>query len=398
MPMTDPDAKTLVILLCMHRSGSSYTASALRAMGMSLGPYPLLGAHASNIHGHFESVPFYELNRRVQEIAFGFPDDLPTSEELMNRFVAGKGVWPADLEVPDELVREGRRLLGGLVESGPVSGFKDPRTVLTWPFWKRVLEEFRAVRVVMVPLLRSPHEIAVSLATRSQGAHGYWSSLDLVAIHYDRMKAVLATETDSSNVVRFGDQRFVEDLEAAALRCGLEWTQEQALGVFDRDSVHQEPAAVCHEAQTLFEELGGERPSVSQKIEMGWLQARDAQRCEAMARHRARGEIDALREEVVGRARQCAALEHQAAQQAARSQAILDQTRNELAHACDQLSMARADAARVRESERLTFEECQRLRAQLERMESHPVLGLLLKSRRRVKRLLASSAAHFGLR
>ena len=140
----DSTAPTIVVLLCMHRSGSSYTASALEAMGMSLGPFPLLGANADNVHGYYESLPFYVVNRRVQEIALGFPDDYPTSEEGLARLIECGGAWPEGVEIPDDLVAEGRRLLLGLIESGPISGFKDPRTVLTWPFWRRVLCDPRA--------------------------------------------------------------------------------------------------------------------------------------------------------------------------------------------------------------------------------------------------------------
>ena len=109
---------------------------------MSLGPFPLLGANSNNIHGHFESMPFYTLNCKVQEIALGFPDDFPKSEEVLTRFLDGKGIWPEGVKIPDELFDEGRRLVAGLVGSGGISGFKDPRTVLTWPFWRQVLQEF----------------------------------------------------------------------------------------------------------------------------------------------------------------------------------------------------------------------------------------------------------------
>jgi len=84
---------------------------------MSLGLFPLLGAHSSNIHGHYESLPFYMLKRKVQEIALGFPDDVPMSEEVLTTFLDGKGIWPKGVKIPDELLDEGRRLVAGLVGS-----------------------------------------------------------------------------------------------------------------------------------------------------------------------------------------------------------------------------------------------------------------------------------------
>ena len=35
---------TLVVLLCMHRCGSSLTTNILQRLGMSLGPFELMGA------------------------------------------------------------------------------------------------------------------------------------------------------------------------------------------------------------------------------------------------------------------------------------------------------------------------------------------------------------------
>ena len=65
----DDTGRTLVVFLSMHRCGSSVTASTLHSLGMSLGPFELNEALPSNPHGHFEAVPFLQLNRRIQERA-----------------------------------------------------------------------------------------------------------------------------------------------------------------------------------------------------------------------------------------------------------------------------------------------------------------------------------------
>ena len=347
---------------------------------MSLGPFPLLGAHCSNIHGHYESLPFYVLNRKVQEIALGFPDDVPTSEEVLARFLDGKGIWPEGVKIPDELFDEGRRLIAGLVESGGVSGFKDPRTVLTWPFWRQVLEEFPSLRVVVIPLLRSPHEIAMSLCTRSNGALGYWASLDLIAVHFGRMKAILESVNQATRAMGFGSESFLDDLAEAARLCGLSWNKEDALRVFDRTCVHHEPATIFHEAQALYEELGGQRPPAGQAEPNGWLLARDARKCEALTQ---RLVSQALASQALASHRRS-----EAQQQLSQAQTALSDMRN-------QLTLARDEMSRAQESERRMWEECQRLREQRDRFESHPVLGQVLRARRRVKGLLARSAVGF---
>ena len=68
--------RTLVALLSMHRSGSSLTTQVLQRLGMSLGPFELIGAEPTNPYGHFEAEPFHRLNRRIQNLAYGFADDL----------------------------------------------------------------------------------------------------------------------------------------------------------------------------------------------------------------------------------------------------------------------------------------------------------------------------------
>ena len=42
-----------------------------------------------------------------------------------------------------------------------------------------------------VALLRSPHPIAMSLCTRSEGAYGYLACLDLIAVHLRRLQSII---------------------------------------------------------------------------------------------------------------------------------------------------------------------------------------------------------------
>src|SRR5262249_46663273 len=151
-----------------------------------------------------------------------------------------------------------RSLIRALVDSGPISGFKDPRTVLIWPFWKRVLEGFPGVRVVPVSLVRSPHEIAMSLVKRREDSCGYWAALDMIAVHLRRQKAILDGWDNPPPTVCFGGPSYLESLEAVARHCGLPWDTAVALDVFDGSCVHHTPAAVPHMSQSLFDSLAGD--------------------------------------------------------------------------------------------------------------------------------------------
>jgi hypothetical protein len=254
----DYSSRTLVILLSMHRCGSSLTTNVLQRLGLSLGPFELNGAYPSNPLGHFEAMPFMQLNREIQNRAFGFPDDFPHSPQLLDRFCQTQGQWPAEVDFPTEMLQQGRELIRTLVDSGEVSGFKDPRTVLTWPFWTRVLQDYPGLRILPVSLCRSPHEIAMSMVRRCNGWCGYWISLDLIAVHLRRQRAILESWDAVPPPLCFGRPDYLERLEAVVRRCGLTWSRDAAIETFDRSYVHQTPASVAHEAQSLFEALVGE--------------------------------------------------------------------------------------------------------------------------------------------
>jgi hypothetical protein len=277
--------RKLIVLLCMHRSGSSLTANLLQQLGMSLGPFELLAAAPSNPYGHFEAVPFYLLNRKVQDWAFGFLDEAPTDPAVLARLLETRAEWPSDREIPEEWVDEGEQLARTLIDSGPVSGFKDPRTPLTRPFWNRVFERIEGVDVVGVNLLRSPHEIAMSLCMRAKGNMPYWTALDIVGVHLGRMKAA-ADDGAVGHVVRFGTPSYWDDLRGLVDACGLTWDEETARRVYDPACVHHKPAVVPHPAQDLLNELGSGAWSDFDPVENASLLGADARKSEGVLHDR----------------------------------------------------------------------------------------------------------------
>ena len=243
--------KTLVVLFCMHRSGSSFAGRLLQRLGMSLGPFDLLGADDSNVHGHFEAAPIVALNCELQLEAFGFDGDFPRDPALLQRFHDGGGQWPREVAFSEERLEQGRGLIERLVASGRVSGFKDPRTVLTWPFWESVLDRFPGLRLVALSVLRSPHEIAMSMFRRSQGDCSYRDALDITAVHYRRMTDVLHRWRGDRAVLHFQPQTLAQQASRAAAACGLPW-DDSALGeAYDPQSRHNVPAKVDHERKSF---------------------------------------------------------------------------------------------------------------------------------------------------
>ena len=148
-------ASTAVCVTGMHRSGTSFMASALRALGVSLGdPDRLMRPGPDNPAGYFEVQSILDLNQELLAHLGGSWDAPPVLE-------AG---WE---QAPDLATLHGRAVdvLGDTFgpENGrpPLIGFKDPRLSVLLPFWRRVT----AIKTTLV-LVRDQAEVAQSLGAR----------------------------------------------------------------------------------------------------------------------------------------------------------------------------------------------------------------------------------------
>ncbi len=381
--------RSLIVILSMHRSGSSLTTGILQALGMSLGPFEVVGANSENPHGYFEIEPILELSRSVQRLAYGFSEDVPDSPETMARFVETRAAWDESTKIPAELIDRGRSLVQGLVNSGTISGFKDPRTALLWPFWQQVLAAFPGLRVLPLVLLRSPHEIAMSLFTRGATKVGYQSCLDITAVHLVRLHAIVATWPSPVPRVRFGGPHYSSDLADAVERCGLIWDPVKSQRLFDRSSVHQTPATIVHEAQRLYDSLCGDHGcSDSSHANLATLEA-DACSREALYReeiHRTRADREQHRQDLLATQHSLRSSEEardQAEKQARQNQQGWDETQQRWQETQGELSLAREQLAAA-------LADKAQLQARLDRFEIHPLIGPALRGRRHLVRAVDS--------
>jgi hypothetical protein len=252
--------KTLVVILSMHRCGSSLTARLFQRLGMSLGPFDLGEANESNKYGHFEAQPFVLLNREFQLKQFGFEGDLPDDADTFRRYCESDGRWNSEESIPDEAIVRGREIVDRLMQSGTVCGFKDPRTVQVWPFWRRVLEGLPGLRVVPLFLIRGPHEIAMSLFRRSQGERDYAQALQVSTVHFRRMKDILYHWSGPAAVVQFEPQIYSLQARQAAELCGLSWSDTALAEAYDASCRHHEATTIDNPAQRAFEALANLPP------------------------------------------------------------------------------------------------------------------------------------------
>lgn len=145
---------TAIIVLGMHRSGTSSIAGVLSRLGAAAPRTPMEVA-ADNPRGFFESRLIGELDDRILE--------------------AG-GSWWSDWRQFDPgalsagVLADFRREIAGTVQAefgdAATIVLKDPRLCRLWPVWDGVLE-MAGYKVVHVLPIRSPLEVAGSLKTRN---------------------------------------------------------------------------------------------------------------------------------------------------------------------------------------------------------------------------------------
>jgi len=111
--MTGDQFKTIVVL-GMHRSGTSMIGGVLSRLGVDMGK-ELVGESWSNPLGHFEDRDFLELNNRILEAASGSWNVPPTEDAIRDQ--------------GGSFTEEIKDLIGR--KSSGLWGWKDPRTSLT---------------------------------------------------------------------------------------------------------------------------------------------------------------------------------------------------------------------------------------------------------------------------
>ncbi len=141
-----------LLVVGMHRSGTSAVGRTLDALGLPTGPEnQLIGPDAGNRLGHWEVRPITDLNDEILAAVgchWAAPDDL--DPERLRELARGR------------LGERAQALVGALLP-GRRWFVKDPRLSLLLPFWNELL----GTDVAVVHVTRHPVEVAGSLVTRN---------------------------------------------------------------------------------------------------------------------------------------------------------------------------------------------------------------------------------------
>lgn len=154
-----------VIVLGMHRSGTSALARGLQMLGVYLGN-DFLSPQPDNPTGYWEDRSIFEINERLLAV-FGL--------KWEHVALIDDAQWH-DQGV-ESLLAEAVQYLRTHFVSNSLWGFKDPRTIRLLPFWRSVLQRLEVDERYLV-VIRNPRSVASSLMRR-QGmdaltAHLLW--------------------------------------------------------------------------------------------------------------------------------------------------------------------------------------------------------------------------------
>jgi hypothetical protein len=148
-------SRTVLLILGMHRSGTSAITRALNLLGVNLGSNLLEGRTKINARGFWENKALIETHDRLleQTLASGWFDTRPLPDKWWKK----PSVQPFKTEIREILHRD----IGDL----NLFAVKDPRLCRVMPLWREILEE-EELDVRCILIIRHPEEVARSLCIR----------------------------------------------------------------------------------------------------------------------------------------------------------------------------------------------------------------------------------------
>lgn len=175
-----------VIVLGMHRSGTSVITRGLKTLGVHLGT-DLLGPRPDNPTGFWEDRAVMNLNERIFKVI---------GMKWHTVSIIGN-VWESS--AMNALTMEAVKLLKRRFTKHAIWGFKDPRTVRLLPFWLRVFRHLNVKDSYLISL-RKPADVAKSLYERQRMPAEQAYRLSLVHVgpylHLVAGKPVVAVDYD----------------------------------------------------------------------------------------------------------------------------------------------------------------------------------------------------------
>jgi hypothetical protein len=186
--VSNPSQKLLVVVLGMHRSGTSALARALAVVGVELGDQLMPAVAGDNDKGFWEDLDINALNIEVLDLLGADWDTL--------------GVPPARALERQELAplrARAAELLRAKMAGCAAFGLKDPRLARLLAFWKPIFRQ-QDLRVAYLLAVRNPMSVARSLGARNgfheDKTYQLWIEHTLGAITETRGEVRLCVDYD----------------------------------------------------------------------------------------------------------------------------------------------------------------------------------------------------------
>jgi hypothetical protein len=188
MNSSHPAQKRLIVVLGMHRSGTSALSRSLPVFRIELGDQLLPAVAGDNDKGFWEDVDVYRVNVDILGVlhaAWDSSSHLPVSE-----------MEPGALA---QMRQRGLELMKAKLSNRSVFGMKDPRFSLLLEYWQPIFRELD-LRVTYLLAVRNPLSVAHSLHARNGIAHskcyGLWLAHTLGALRGTRGEERLCVDYD----------------------------------------------------------------------------------------------------------------------------------------------------------------------------------------------------------
>ncbi|MBT8439259.1 MAG: sulfotransferase [Gammaproteobacteria bacterium] len=147
--------KRLVVVLGMHRSGTSIITRGLNVLGVSLGDNLMPPYKGDNEKGFWEDLDFNNLNIEMLKAIGSDWHHLALLERVDVEFLRKNGYFARALDLINEKM-----------SVNPIFGLKDPRIAKMMPFWKEVFARCHC-DVSYILTIRHPMSVVRSLTKRN---------------------------------------------------------------------------------------------------------------------------------------------------------------------------------------------------------------------------------------
>jgi glycosyltransferase involved in cell wall biosynthesis len=154
MNQEDTPQKPIIVILGMHRSGTSLVTRSLQVLNVDLGDHLIPAISGDNEKGFWEDIDINDFdNALLEKLGSAWDRLAPLNEKLQSSKL-------------DEERKTAVSMLASKIKSTAVFGFKDPRTAILLPFWKSVFHQLDLDDRYVIAI-RSPLNVAKSLHERN---------------------------------------------------------------------------------------------------------------------------------------------------------------------------------------------------------------------------------------